>query len=72
MEPAKQKIFFLDCHTFEAKPIYKREDEIQPMFEQLRVQATDPLKQFVKYLSETWIQSKETKETKVFRNRYVN
>ena len=34
------------------------EDKIQPIFEQLRVQATtDPLKQFVKYVSETWIQS---------------
>ncbi|KAK2550308.1 hypothetical protein P5673_028998 [Acropora cervicornis] len=34
------------------------EDNIQPMFEQLRLEATtDPLKQFVNYVSETWISS---------------
>ena len=34
------------------------EDNIQPMFEQLRLEAsTDPLKQFVNYASETWISS---------------
>ena len=34
------------------------EDNIQPTFEQLRLEATtDPLKQFVNYVSETWISS---------------
>ena len=34
------------------------EDEIEPMFEQLRGQAaTDQLKQFVEYVSQTWISS---------------
>ena len=34
------------------------EDKIQPIFEQLRFQTTtDLLKQFIKYISETWIQS---------------
>ena len=32
------------------------EDEIEPMFEQLRAQAaTDQLNQFVEYVSQTWI-----------------
>ncbi|XP_015774486.1 PREDICTED: uncharacterized protein LOC107352689 [Acropora digitifera] len=34
-------------------------DNTQPMFKQLRLQATtDPLKQFVNYVSETWISGK--------------
>ena len=34
------------------------EDEIRPMFEQLSLKATTaPLKQFVNYVSETWIRS---------------
>ena len=34
-------------------------DNTQPMFKQLRLEATtDPLKQFVNYVSETWISGK--------------
>ncbi|XP_067024035.1 uncharacterized protein [Acropora muricata] len=48
---------YLYLRKFMALP-FLPEDNIQPMFEQLRPEATtDPLKQFVNYVSETWISS---------------
>ncbi|XP_015774488.1 PREDICTED: uncharacterized protein LOC107352690 [Acropora digitifera] len=48
---------YLYLRKFMALP-FLPEDNIQPMFKQLRLEATtDPLKEFVNYVSETWISS---------------